>query len=71
MTVLLLFYIDVKETSYFLSYDYAGSALRLKEFHHIESEEELKKKEVLLKEEEENMQKIEKAVDKRGMHHDQ
>ncbi|MFP3011457.1 MAG: TraE/TraK family type IV conjugative transfer system protein [Rickettsia sp.] len=63
--------IDVKETSYFLSYDLAGSTLRLKEFHHIESEEELKKKEVLLKEEEENMQKIEETVNKRGMHHDQ
>ena len=63
--------IDVKETSYFLSYDLAGSTLRLKEFHHIESEEELKKKEALLKEEEENMQKIEKAVNKRGIHHDQ
>ncbi|WP_218461051.1 TraE/TraK family type IV conjugative transfer system protein [Rickettsia sp. TH2014] len=63
--------IDVKETSYFLSYDLAGSTLRLKEFHHIASEEELKKKEALLKEEEENMQKIEKAVNKRGIHHDQ
>lgn len=63
--------IDVKETSYFLSYDLAGSTLRLKEFRHIASEEELKKKEALLKEEEENMQKIEKAVNKRGIHHDQ
>jgi len=62
--------IDVKETSYFLSYDYAGSTLRLKEFHHIESEEELKKKEALLKEEEENMQKIEETVNKRQGHYD-
>ena len=63
--------IDVKETSYFLSYDLAGSTLRLKEFHHIASEEELKKKEALLKEEEANMQKIEETVNKRGMHYDQ
>lgn len=62
--------IDVKETSYFLSYDLVGSTLRLKEFHHIESEEDLKKKEALVKEEEENMQKIEEMINQRGGHYE-
>lgn len=62
--------IDVKEASYFLSFDLAGSMLRLKEFHHIESEEELKKKEAVLKEEEKNMQKIEETVNKRQGHYE-
>ncbi|MCZ6903835.1 MAG: hypothetical protein O7C58_07800 [Rickettsia endosymbiont of Ixodes persulcatus] len=48
----------------------AGSMLRLKEFHHIESEEDIKKKEAILKEEEENMKKIEETVNKRQGHYE-
>lgn len=62
--------IDVKEASYFMNFDLAGSTLRLKEFYHLESEEELKKKEAALKEEEENMKKIEETVNKRQGHYE-
>nr|WP_172686790.1 TraE/TraK family type IV conjugative transfer system protein [Rickettsia endosymbiont of Ixodes pacificus]AKS10394.1 TraE protein [Rickettsia endosymbiont of Ixodes pacificus] len=57
--------IDVKEVSYFMSFDLAGSNLRLKEFRHIESEADIKKKEEELKVEEEKMQKIEEKLNKR------
>lgn len=57
--------IDMKEVSYRLSYELAGSILRLKEFHHIESEEDIKRREELLKEEEKDMQKIKDKVNKR------
>lgn len=57
--------LDIKEASYFMSFDLAGSRLRLKEFHHIESEADIKKKEEELKAEEDNMQKIEEKLNKR------